>query len=400
MKTAIIIPDGAADDALDQLAGRTPLQAASTPFMDESARAGRVGLARTVPDGFESGSDVATLSLLGYDPRRFHTGRAPLEAAAQGIALSASDVVFRCNLVTTRDGRMLDHSAGAITDAEARELLEDLARGLQYPGFSFHAGVSYRNLLVYRGAQPFKLVTRPPHEIPGELLADHQPRGTGSDVVRSLMTQSTRVLDFHPINVARRKAGLNDATQIWLWGPGTAPAMPKFSEMFADALAGRSVRGAMISGVDLLRGIALLMGWDVLNVPGITSFHDTDYATQGRATAAALDTHDLVLSHVESPDEASHQGDWQTKIAAIEAIDRHVVGPVLEKLRTFESWRLLILPDHPTHIATRRHGYTPTCWALAGTGIEPAGATGYDERACAAGPTIDGHELMPMLLRR
>jgi 2,3-bisphosphoglycerate-independent phosphoglycerate mutase len=399
MKYAIIIPDGAADDPLEVLGGKTPFDVAKKPFMDEVARTGTIGTARTVPDGFESGSDVATMSLLGYDPAVYHTGRAPLEAAAQNIPLTPSDVVFRCNLVTTSDGKMRDHSAGGISDAEVEVLLKDLARNLATPGFTFYKGVSYRNLLVYRGDQKFDLKTRPPHEIPNEDLAPNLPTGSGSDILRSMMHQSARILDNHPINVARRKAGKNAATQIWLWGQGTAPKMAKFNDRFASELNGATVKGAMITGVDLLRGLAVLMGWDVLNVPGITSFHDTDYAGQGRATAAALDTHDVVLSHIESPDEASHIADHATKIAAIEAIDHHVVGPVLAKLRTFPAWRLLVLPDHPTNIATRKHGYSPTLWAITGTGVTPNGATSYCESESVKGVKLErGHELMGKFL--
>jgi 2,3-bisphosphoglycerate-independent phosphoglycerate mutase len=390
MKYAIIIPDGAADDPLDVLGGKTPFDVANKPFMDEVARSGAIGTARTVPDGFESGSDVATMSLLGYDPAVYHTGRAPLEAAAQNIALSSTDWVFRCNLVTTRDGKMVDHSAGGISDEEAKQLITDLSRGIQYPGFSFYTGVSYRNLLVYRGTERFNLVTRPPHEIPGEVASQHVPTGAGSDILRSMMSQSVKILDNHPINRARIAAGKNPATQIWLWGQGTSPSIERFDAKFGVKA------GAMITGVDLLRGIASLMGWANLNVPGITSFHDTDYATQGRATASALDEFDIVLSHVESPDEASHIADHVTKVAAIESIDHHIVGPVLQKLRAFPQWRLLVLPDHPTNIATRKHGYSPTLWAMAGSDVRSAGARSYCESESKKGKHFEnGHELMP-----
>jgi len=389
-KHAILIPDGAADDPLPELGGRTPLEAAETPNLDAVARAGEVGTARTVPDGFESGSDVATMSLLGYDPAVYHTGRAPLEAAAQRIPLSPTDWVFRCNLVTVDvDGIMRDHSAGGISDADARTLLKLLADDMSLPGFEFHPGVSYRNLLVVRGDRPFDVATRPPHEIPNEQAAAHLPHGTGDDVLRRIIDRSRELFSDHPINRGRDRP----ATQVWLWGQGHAPAMPTFAERFGVQ------RGAMITGVDLLRGLAELLGWRNLSVPGITSFHDTDYAGQGSATAAALDEFDVVLSHVEAPDEASHQADWRTKVAAIEAIDRHVVGPVLGKLRTYPEWRLLVLPDHPTNIATRRHGYAPTPWAIAGSDVRPSGASAYSEREAARGPVLAGHELMPHFLR-
>jgi 2,3-bisphosphoglycerate-independent phosphoglycerate mutase len=394
MKYAIIIPDGAADDALPQLDNRTPLQAANKPIMDWIAQNGRIGKARTVPDGFESGSDVATMSLLGYDPAVFHTGRAPLEAAAQRIPLSSTDWVFRLNLVTVVDGIMKDHSAGGISDADARTLLKILADDLKLPGFEFHPGVSYRNLLVYRGNEVFDLKTTPPHEIPNEVAANYLPSGQGEAVLRRIIDRSRELFKDHPINRAHRDKGIKQATQVWLWGQGHAPDMPSFQHKY------RVAKGGMITGVDLLRGLAVLMGWDVLDVPGITSFHDTDYAGQGKATAAALDTHDIVLSHVEAPDEASHQADWKTKIAAIEAIDQHVVAPVLKKLQTFPHWRLLVMPDHPTNIATRKHGYAPTLWAIAGSDVSPTGATGYDEAEAKKGKAFaNGHELMEYFLR-
>jgi 2,3-bisphosphoglycerate-independent phosphoglycerate mutase len=393
MKYVIIIPDGAADDPIASLGGRTPLQAAATPNMDAVAGSGMVGTARTVPAGFESGSDVATMSLLGYDPAKYHTGRAPLEAAAQRITLSPTDWVFRCNLVTVVDGIMRDHSAGGISDDDARSMLKDLSRAVQYPGFTFYPGVSYRNLLVYRGEETFDLTTRPPHEILDDPIEPNLPRGKGADVLKSIMTQSVRMFDVHEINDRRTAAGANPVTGVWLWGQGHPPAMPTFAQKFGIE------RGAMITGVDLLRGLAALLGWETLVVPGMTSFHDTDYAGQGRATCDAIDAFDIVVTHVESPDEASHQADVATKISAIEAIDRHVVGPVVEKLRASGVWRLLILPDHPTNIATRKHGYAPTPFAMAGTGIAAEKAADYSERSAADGRKVEnGHELMNLFL--
>jgi 2,3-bisphosphoglycerate-independent phosphoglycerate mutase len=362
--------------------------------MDALAAAGRLGVARTVPDGFESASDVAIMSLLGYDPAVYHTGRAPLEAAAQRIALGPSDWVFRCNLVTVEGGMMKDHSAGGISDGEARELLRHLANDLKLHGFEFHPGVSYRNLLVYRGHAEFDVATKPPHEIPNEPIDPYLPRGKGEHVLRRIMDRSAELFADHPITAARRAAGKNAATQAWLWGQGHAPVMPTFAERFGVK------RGCMITGVDLLRGLAVLLGWDVREVAGMTSFHDTDYAGQGAATAAALDEYDLVLSHVEAPDEASHQADWQTKVASIEAIDEHVVGPVTAKLKTFDAWRILVMPDHPTNIATRKHGYGWPPFAIAGTGVSPGGARSFDEANADTGTRVErGHELMELFLR-
>ncbi|HET6248982.1 MAG TPA: cofactor-independent phosphoglycerate mutase [Tepidisphaeraceae bacterium] len=394
MKYAIIIPDGAADEPLKELSGKTPIEAAHTPNMDRIAMEGRQGTARTVPEGFESGSDVATMSLLGYDPNVYHTGRAPLEAAAQKIPLAPTDWVFRCNLVTTRDGLMKDHSAGGISNAEAKELIDAMAGAIDIPGFEFHTGVSYRNLLVYRGKQDFEVATRPPHEIPEESIAKWAPKGKGSEILNAIMDRSKEVFANHPVNLARKAKGVNQATQVWLWGQGHAPAIPTFEKRFGIK------SGCMITGVDLLRGLAVLLGWDVHEVAGMTSFHDTNYIGQGKDTADMLDKYDLVLSHVEAPDEASHQADWKTKIEAIEHIDKYVVGPVYEKLRRYPQWRILVLPDHPTNIATRKHGYAPTLFEMAGTGVKSVKPGAYSERnAAGSGLHLEkGHELMGYFL--
>ena len=395
MKYAIIIPDGAADEPLAELGGKTPLEVAHIPNMDRIAQSGRLGLVRTIPDGFESGSDVATMCLLGYDPGLYHSGRAPLEAAAQRIPLSPTDWVFRCNLVTVSEGIMKDHSAGGITNAEARRLIDDLTEALQLDGYELHPGVSYRNLMVYRGREPFDVTTTPPHEIPEQSAEQYLPRGPGSEILRRIMATSAKLFTDHEVNVARRRAGLRPASQVWFWGQGHAPNMPSFAKQFGVQ------RACMISSVDLLRGLAELMKWHIHDVPGMTSFHDTNYVGQGIETARMLNEYDLVLSHVEAPDEASHQADWKTKIAAIEAIDKHIVAPVLEKLASFPDWRILVLPDHPTNVATRKHGYSPTCFAMAGTGITPGNHPGYSEpNAIAGGLKIDpGHELMGRFLR-
>jgi len=395
MKYAIIIPDGAADEPLPELDGKTPLQAANTPNMDRIAQTGRLGLVRTVPDGFESGSDVATMSLLGYDPSVYHTGRAPLEAAAQSIPLALTDWVFRCNLVTTRGGLMKDHSAGGISNVEARQLLVDLAEVMLDTGFEIYQGVSYRNLMVYRGGQAFDLKTKPPHEIPEEPIDKWLPSGIGSDILRRIMDTSASLFANHEINIARRQAGKNEATQVWLWGEGHPPAMPKFAERFQIA------KGCMITSVDLLRGLGALLGWDVREVDGMTSFHDTNYLGQGVETAKMLDEYDLVLSHIEAPDEASHQADWKTKVEAIEAIDKHIVGPVLQKMKKYPDWRVMVLPDHPTNIRTRKHGYAPTLFAMTGSGIKPSHVAAYSEPlAAASGLKLDnGHDLMDFFLR-
>lgn len=408
MKYAIIIPDGAADEPLDELGGRTPLEVAVKPNCDAIALSGRQGTVRTVPPGFESGSDVATMCLLGYDPARYHTGRAPLEAAARNIELDVTDTVFRCNLVTVVDGVMRDHSAGGITDAEAAALLHTLAMELAEelgPHWSFHTGVSYRNLLVCRSGQQFEVKTTPPHEIPDRPVAPFLPADVdrttqaagqgGAEVLRRIMARSAEIFSRHEVNEVRRQTGLNPATQVWLWGQGRVPFLEKFERRFGLR------RGCMITSVDLLRGLASLLGWSNHDVPGMTSFHNTDYAAQGRETVRMLETHDLVVSHIESPDEASHQADVGTKIAAIEAIDQYIVGPVLTALRQYPQWRILVLPDHPTNVSTRRHGHAPTCFAMAGTRVTSLRQLPWSERN-SAGSDLHierGHELMEFFLR-
>jgi 2,3-bisphosphoglycerate-independent phosphoglycerate mutase len=255
--------------------------------------------------------------------------------------------------------------------------------------------VSYRNLLVYRGSETFDVTTHPPHEIPEQPLAKNLPRGKGSERLREIMEKSRELFAEHEINQVRRQTGHNPATQVWLWGQGHAPNMPSFEDRFGVK------SGCMITGVDLLRGLAVLLGWDIREVPGMTSFHDTNYAEQGRVTAAMLDRYDLVFSHIEAPDEASHQADFRTKVESIEHIDKYIVGPVLEKLKKFDEWRLLVMPDHPTNIATRRHGRAPSPFAMAGTRVSGVVQLPYGERnAASSGLFIrHGHELMEYFLR-
>ncbi|MEM7628170.1 MAG: 2,3-bisphosphoglycerate-independent phosphoglycerate mutase [Planctomycetota bacterium] len=412
MKYVIVIPDGAADLPIEHLDGRTPFQAARTPSLDRLALSGRVGTAATTPPGFGAGSDVCTMDLLGCDPREFHTGRAPLEAAALGIEAAETDWLFRINLVTVGEseadeGLMLDHSAGAITDAEALELLEALreawAESPRGAAPTLHHGVGYRGIVV--DAQDHAAtITTGPHEFPQQPWDRYLPKGgDGADRVRDLMLASLDVLRDHPVNAARRAAGKRPANMAWLWGQGTRPALPSFKERFA-------LRGAMLTSVDLLRGIARLIGWDLIDCPGLTSYHDTDYAAQGRATIDALRDYDLVCCHVEAPDEASHQGDWRTKVASLEAIDRHVIAPIHEHLLTLgdpqddpraEGWRMLILPDHYTLCSTRKHDPTPVPFAMAGSWVRSVVQRHLTEpEADASDLHIDpGSDLMEYFLR-
>ncbi len=401
MKSALIIPDGCADEPQAVLGDRTPLQAARIPHMDEVARLGASGLSDNVPASLPSGSDVGTMSLFGYDPLVFHTGRAPLEAAAQGIELAPGDWAIRCNLVTILDGRMRSFTAGQISNADARELLALMQQsccGDEH--WKFHPGVSYRNLLIYRargGKAPFAedTFTVPPHDVTDQPVEPHLPVGSGACDLRALMDRSRRLFADAEVNHRRQARGELPATQIWLWGQGQRPSLTPFQERFG-------VRGAVITAVDLLRGIGRLLGWDVIEVPGATGYLDTDYAAKGRAAVEALERYDFVVVHVEATDEASHEGNAAEKVLALERIDECIVGPVHAALQRFGEYRLLISPDHPTFLRTKTHSHGFVPFALCGKGITPDGSRTYDEVAAAATGLVlpRGCELMERFFQR
>ena len=399
MKYAIVLPDGAADFPLDALEGRTPFEAAHTPVLDRLSRRGRLGTVCTTPAGMPCGSDVCTMSLLGYDPARFHTGRAPLEAAAMGLPLGSHDWVFRVNLVSAPGGVMQDHSAGHIGDGEATQLLRDFIEFAELPGdIELHPGVSYRQVMVDRSTARdwSELASTPPHDIPGEPIDKHLPvGGEHAPLLRDLIEASRACFAEHEINQARRDAGLAEASCLWPWGQGTPPAAPSFREKFG-------LRGAMITAVDLLAGLASFLGWDRLDVPGQTSYHDTDYAAAGRHAADALDEYDLVAVHLEAPDEAAHAGDPHTKVAAIEAIDRDVLRPLVERLGAkHRPYRLLLLPDHYTRVDNRKHDPTDPPFLLVGEGVPSPREVTFSEKHAAASDLhiAHGHELMEFFLR-
>lgn len=401
MKYAIIIADGAADFPLEAFGGRTAFEAAHKPHTDSISIEGRQGTVATTPQRYSAGSDICCMSLLGYDPHRYHPGRAPLEAAAMGLEVSPGEWVFRCNLVTVLDGQMQDHSAGHIGSAEGRKLLEEFAAHVRATvpgdGLRFFPGISYRNIMVDGTGRDYgELSSTPPHDIPGEPIKKHLPRGgPHAKLIQRLIAESGELFARSEINATRREMGEPPATHIWLWGQGTPRKIEPFQTRFG-------VRGAMITAVDLLAGIAKLIGWDRLDVPGVTGYHDTDYAAKGRHACEALDRYDLVCVHVEAPDEASHQADAATKVASIEAIDTHVVAPVLAKLRSFgDDWRILYLPDHYTRVDNRRHDATPPPFCMAGKNVhgvlhKPFTEANSDE----ADLHIEfGHELMEFFLR-
>ncbi len=394
MRFVLIIPDGSADEPQDCLGGKTPLEAAGLPAMDAVAAAGVVGRANHTPPALPAGSDVANLSLLGYNPLEHFTGRAPLEAAASGIELGPDDWAVRCNLVTIEGGLMREYTAGHISSAEAAALLETVQQRLGSDRLQFYPGVSYRNLLVVRGGgqpAPFspQTLATPPHDLTDQPVAGHYPRGPGSELLVRLMDQSAALFAEHPVNVARRTSGKPPATHIWLWGLGRVPRLTPFAQLHGK-------QGAMITAVDLLRGLAKLIGWRRIDVPGATGYIDTDYAAKGRYAVAALKDTDFVCVHVEATDEASHQGDAAAKIEALRQIDRHIVGPLSAAVRAAHDARILISPDHPTFLRTRTHSYGDVPFAMAGVGIEPDAAVHYDDPTAARSSLVfpEGWKLM------
>ncbi len=399
MKYAIVLPDGAADEPLPQLNGRTPLEAASTPNMDWVALHGRLGRAVTVPAGFTPGTDVATLSLFGYDPHRYYSGRAPIEAAAKGLSVRPDEIIFRCNFVTILDGRMKDFTAGHIAQSECDRLIADLNELVRrgepaLAGCVFHPGVSYRNLMIAAAAADMQLKCAPPHDIPNQPVADHLPQGKGQERVRGMMARAAEMLKNHEVNRVRRTEGRAPVTDIWLWGQGRPTKLEPLAERFG-------VRGVVITGVDIIRGLAVMTGMKLIEVPGATGYIDTNYAGKGAAAVRALDEYDLVVVHVEAPDEAGHLGDAAEKVKAIERVDEFVVGPLLSELRRRGEWKILIAPDHPTPVSTTAHDATPPPFCFAGSGIQAVEGRPFSEReAVAGGFMVDpGHRLVELFFR-
>jgi 2,3-bisphosphoglycerate-independent phosphoglycerate mutase len=389
MKLVVLLGDGMADLPIEALQRRTPLQAAKKPNMDRLAKRGRSGLAQTVPDGFPPGSDVANLSVMGYAPSRHYTGRAPLEAAAMDVQLGAADIAFRCNFVTIEKGIMQDYSAGHISTEEGRELIRALAPLM--PNRKLYAGVSYRNLLVLKAGA--KAVCTPPHDISDQPVASHLPSGPDAELLISLMEAAGPVLANHPVNLNRIAAGKRPANAIWLWGQGPAPTMPSFAEKYM-------LEGAMISAVDLLKGIGRYAGLEVIDVAGATGNIDTNYEGKVEAALQALERLDFVYLHIEAPDEAGHEGDTALKVKSIELFDEKVVGPVIKGLEeSGQDWRVLLLPDHATPISIKTHSRDPVPFTIAGTGVQPDGVERFDETAARQGGygRVQATELVGMM---
>lgn len=398
MKYLVLLGDGMADFPLEELGGRTPLEAAHTPAMDSVARDGVTGLFCPIPDSLPPGSDIGNLSVFGYDPRETFSGRAPIEAARQGIRLAENQVAFRCNLVTLDNGRMQSFTSGHISTPEAVRLIAALNEAFADQPVEFHSGVSYRHLAIVTadGLDVRDLVAvqcTPPHDISDQEYEPHLPRGGAQDFVRTLMQRSRPVLAHHPVNDLRTAEGKPPATSIWLWGQGQAPRMQSYADRFG-------LTGAVISAVDLVKGIGICAGLEAIDVPGATGYLDTNY--QGKVDAAldALERVDFVYLHVEAPDETAHEGRTDLKIRAIEDFDSRVVAPCLERARQRGDVRVLVAPDHITAISTRTHAGGPVPFALSGPDIAASGAPGYSEREAAATGIVvsEGHTLVLRML--
>lgn len=395
MKYIVIVPDGAADYPIELLEGKTPLEAADTPFMDSLAKKAILGRVKPVPKGFKPASDVANLSLLGYDPQEYYSGRGPLEAANLGISLEDNDLAFRCNLISASEGKLLDYSAGHITDREAKILLKSLDDHLGSDSIKFFHGTSYRNLMVFRNCTHLnldKLEYWAPHDILGKDIQEHLPKGENNQVLIDLMQRSKEILKEHEINKVRVDLGENPANMIWLWGCGKKPSMPLFEDKFG-------LKGAVISAVDLIKGIGKIIGFRVLEVEGVTGYYDTNYKGKAEAAIKALDDVDVVFVHIEAPDEAGHNQDLRMKMTCIERIDKLVVGTIMENLKS-KDFRILITPDHPTPLSLRTHTDEPVPFLIFGKGIDAGGFSCFCENEAAQSSIYfeRGEDLMKFFL--
>ncbi|MER3395624.1 MAG: cofactor-independent phosphoglycerate mutase [Acidimicrobiia bacterium] len=395
MKYLCIIPDGLADEPLEELNGRTPMEAASTPHIDDWAARAQIGLARNVPDGLKPGSDVAIMSIVGLDPRKHYSGRAPIEAAAMGVPLGEGEVAYRCNFVTVENGVMKDFSAGHISSNEAAALIEDLNR--YFDGEArFYAGVSYRNICVLDDSYSEAECT-PPHDLTDkEVLL---PVGPAASKLIEIMDRSRQILAEHPINEARRAKGQLPATQIWLWGQGKIPSVEPFVNRYG-------MSGALITAVDLVRGLGVLTGLEVVEVPGATGYYDTNYRGKAEYALESLERHPFCLVHIEATDEAGHEGSYARKIEVYEAIDEQIVATLQSGLEG-EEYRVLVVPDHPTPVKAKTHTSSPVPFLIfdtrrANQGGAASATLTFSERGAAQDgrSPIEGHELLGRLFDR
>jgi len=375
MKYIVIIPDGAADNPVEELGNKTPLEAARTTNMDYLAQHGSTGLIQTIPEDMKPGSDIGNMALMGYDPAKHHSGRAPLEAANLNVTIANDEVAFRCNLVTIVDNKMLDYSAGHIKTKEASLLIDALNEKIDLDGVKFYTGKSYRHLLVLKARNPktyCAIQVTPPHDILNKDIKAYLPKGPESEMLLKLMERSKDIFEKHSVNDVRIDLGENPANMIWLWGQGTRPTLPSFKEKFG-------VKGSIISAVDLVNGIGRLAGLEVIDVPGITGYYDTNYLGKAEYALESLKHRDFVYIHVEAPDEAGHNGDIKAKIAAIEKIDQDIIGTILNRYGEHDNVRILVLPDHPTPVKLRTHTSDPVPFVMYGKGIAHDGSQDYSE---------------------
>jgi 2,3-bisphosphoglycerate-independent phosphoglycerate mutase len=395
MKYLLIVGDGMADYPVPELGNRTPLQAANKPNMDMIAAKGCSGLLRTVPDGLMPGSGTAILSVLGYDPASFYTGRGPFEAAGRNIKLGENDVAYRCNLVTEKDGVLIDYSAGHITNSESWELIEAIGQEMGKPGeVEFFEGLDYRHFLILRSYLPQKLVAcTPPHDAIGMSVSEILPKAESAetkktaDLLRELVLESKKVLVSHPVNVARRKAGKRAGNMIWPWGGGRKPVMPTYQQKYG-------VDAAVISAVDLVKGIGVYAGMKVVEVPGATGLYDTNYEGKADYALEALEEHDMVFVHVEAPDEAGHSKDYELKAKTIEDLDKRLIGRLMDSMK--DECVIAVLPDHPTPIKIGTHTREPVPFAIYSPNIEADDVERFDEESARNGGfgLIKGEEFM------
>ncbi|MBI4620658.1 MAG: cofactor-independent phosphoglycerate mutase [Desulfobacterales bacterium] len=401
MKYIILIGDGMADYPVPELGGRTPLEVADIPNMNIIAQKGKLGMVRTIPQGVSPGSDIASLSILGYDPEKHYTGRGPLEAASMGLILGPEDVAFRCNLVTlsVRDGKtyMDDYSAGHISTEEAKEIIHEIDQELGTNKIKFYPGVSYRHLMIWKNGQE-ELNMTPPHDISGKAIDPYLPKGKGEKQILQLVNDSQTILQSSNINKIRIKNSKKPANSIWLWGQGRAPKMPTLLERYR-------ITGSVISAVDLIKGIGIYAGLEVIDVPGATGYLDTNYRGKANYALRALEKRDFVYLHVEAPDEASHSGDLKNKLIAIERFDKEVVGTILDNINKFQDYRIMVLPDHSTPLSVMSHTPDPVPFAIFSSDdkeTQPSKDMGFNEKSARINNLFieDGYKLLPFFLRK
>jgi 2,3-bisphosphoglycerate-independent phosphoglycerate mutase len=397
MKYIVLVGDGMADYPIKELGERTPLEVARIPNMDFIAKQGRLGRIKTIPEKMSPASDVANISILGYDPQKYYTGRGPLEAANLGIELEEDDVCFRCNLITAAADTLVDYSAGHISSKEAGIIMRFVDQQLGTNRIRFYPGVIYRHLmLIKRGTDEHleNTVCRPPHDITGQKISRNLPKGDGAQILIKLMEESRKILEKHEINLVRVDLKENPANMVWLWGQGKKPLMPSFQDKYG-------LSGSVISAVDLIKGLGKILGMEVINVAGATGYYDTNYEGKAKAALKALEEKDFVYLHVEAPDEAGHNGDLREKITAIERFDQLVVGTILNEFKRRKNFRILVLPDHATPVSLKTHIADPVLFGVFGKGIIARGFLNYSEKeALKSDLSFDnGYELLDNFIK-